>query len=501
MDLGYAPRDTYAVVRSACRPVLLWWWARRSGIGAPDAAEAVHQAKSGLGVARKLSAHFAKLGLPRTRADLHSGHDRTAARVVSEGGGIQAVIEATELCTLDNAARLIDPVNPHASLRQRPARACAAVAVCNAAAASTATARSRRAAVSAPRGRSTLAGARLRLRGRAHHARPLFRPPGTLSKANEQATEKRERARLARAARPSDRVALEMGRIANEATVVFPPEGGQHLPAKVPRGSDSAIVSVVIDERDWAAEFDGVYAAPASAVAERVWREVFGDEYPEGVDPNSYVRVSELGRFAEELRVGEGDLLLDAACGGGGPGLWVAARTGTDLVGFDISVTALEAARARAAAVGLAGRTEYRVGSFRDTSLEDGIADAVMSVDALLFAPDKTVALEELHRVLRPDGRLVFTSWDYHRQPEGRPPQVDDHRPLLRANGFDVLAYDETRDWLAVQTQTTDALLDSVDELAAESNADPVKLRASLEEMRTTMDSMSRRVFVVAQRA
>jgi hypothetical protein len=90
----------------------------------------------------------------------------------------------------------------------------------------------------------------------------------------------------------------------------------QHLPAKVPRGSDSAIVSLVIDERDRAAEFDGVYPAPAPAVAERIWREVFGDEYPEGVDPNSYVTVSELGRFAEELRVGEGDLLLDAACGG-----------------------------------------------------------------------------------------------------------------------------------------------------------------------------------------
>jgi hypothetical protein len=47
--------------------------------------------------------------LPLTRADLHSGHDRTAARVVAEGGGIQAVIEATGLRTLDNVVRSIDP--------------------------------------------------------------------------------------------------------------------------------------------------------------------------------------------------------------------------------------------------------------------------------------------------------------------------------------------------------------------------------------------------------
>jgi hypothetical protein len=47
--------------------------------------------------------------VPLTRADLHSGNDQTAARVVAEGGGIQAVIDATDLRSLDNVVRLIDP--------------------------------------------------------------------------------------------------------------------------------------------------------------------------------------------------------------------------------------------------------------------------------------------------------------------------------------------------------------------------------------------------------
>jgi hypothetical protein len=47
--------------------------------------------------------------LPLTRADLHSQHDQTAARVVAKGGGIRAVIDATDLRTLANVARLIDP--------------------------------------------------------------------------------------------------------------------------------------------------------------------------------------------------------------------------------------------------------------------------------------------------------------------------------------------------------------------------------------------------------
>jgi len=46
---------------------------------------------------------------PLTRADRHSQSDERAARVVADGGGMQAVIEATRLRTLENVVRLIDP--------------------------------------------------------------------------------------------------------------------------------------------------------------------------------------------------------------------------------------------------------------------------------------------------------------------------------------------------------------------------------------------------------
>src|SRR5712691_11646610 len=47
--------------------------------------------------------------LPLLRADLHSANDHAAARAVADGGGLQAVIEATGLRTLKNALRLVDP--------------------------------------------------------------------------------------------------------------------------------------------------------------------------------------------------------------------------------------------------------------------------------------------------------------------------------------------------------------------------------------------------------
>jgi hypothetical protein len=42
-------------------------------------------------------------------ADLYSQNDDTAARVVAEGGGMQAVIAATGLHTRENVLGLIDP--------------------------------------------------------------------------------------------------------------------------------------------------------------------------------------------------------------------------------------------------------------------------------------------------------------------------------------------------------------------------------------------------------
>jgi ubiquinone/menaquinone biosynthesis C-methylase UbiE len=252
---------------------------------------------------------------------------------------------------------------------------------------------------------------------------------------------------------------------------------------------------VVLNE-DWAARFNDTFAAPASAVQAAVWQEVLGDEYLPSLDTYSYVSVTELRRFADELR-GRA-VVADIGCGRGGPSLWVAGETGARLVGVDIAEEAVRAARERAERLGLAA--EFTVGTFEALPLDTGGVDAVMSIDALIFTPDKAAAARELARVLRPGGRLVMTTWDFERQPQNRPPQVEDHRPLLRAAGFTVHAYDETEDWRRRQYETTDGMLARLDELAAEDGDDPDELRSGLDEMRASMDCMRRRVLVVADR-
>ena len=246
--------------------------------------------------------------------------------------------------------------------------------------------------------------------------------------------------------------------------------------------------------------FQSTFAAPVSAVEERVWREVFGEEYPEGVDPYSYTSVSELGRIAAALEVRPGDDFADIGCGRGGPGLWVAATTDAHVVGVDIVDSALAASTARAQALGLGSVAEYRLGAFDQLPIDDAGVDGAMSIDALLFAPSKRDALAEVARAVRPGGHIVMTTWDYHSQPVGRPPQVADHRPLLLEAGFEVVAYDDTPSWRERQDRIDALLLDAVDELAAESGDKPDDVRAGIEEMHATLATMIRRVLFVARR-
>lgn len=247
---------------------------------------------------------------------------------------------------------------------------------------------------------------------------------------------------------------------------------------------------------DWRAAFEATYNAPASAVEERIWRAVFGDEYPSGIDPYSYLTRSELDRFVRELRLEPGQRLVDLGCGRGGAGLFVAAATGAALTGIDIAEAALVAARARATAMGL--EAAFRRGEFEATGLPDAFADGVMSIDALVFTLDKAAALRELRRIVRSGGRLVFTSWDYHAQPANRPPQVPDHRPLLEAAGFEVEAYEVTDRWRERLDATNRALLEVVEELAAEAGEPVDDVRRSVEEMAATANAMTRRFLAVA---
>ncbi len=147
-------------------------------------------------------------------------------------------------------------------------------------------------------------------------------------------------------------------------------------------------------------------------VFHRIWRAAYGDDYPAEVEPHSFVTKTDLDRMVHFLAIGPGSILVDLGCGRGGPGLWLARATGADLIGIDLSPTAIEQAAQRIPEFGLDGRARFLHVDLRATGLLAQSCDAAVSVDVVMFIQDKPAVMREAARILRPGAPLVFTAFE-----------------------------------------------------------------------------------------
>jgi len=223
------------------------------------------------------------------------------------------------------------------------------------------------------------------------------------------------------------------------------------------------------------AGYDAVYrGVTKSPTLRRLWHELAeGPDFPEEFGHISFTTLPELQRVAAELRLRPDDTLVDLGCGMAGPALWVARETQARLTGIDASLVATEQASARAAALGLADRARFVVGSYAATGLAAGSVDGVMSEDALQYAPDKRAAMAEVARILRPGGRFVFTAYELDPERAANLPvlgadPVDDYRPALVEAGLSVDVYEEAPGWPEPMTTTYSALLNAREPLTEE---------------------------------
>jgi arsenite methyltransferase len=111
----------------------------------------------------------------------------------------------------------------------------------------------------------------------------------------------------------------------------------------------------------------------------------------------------------EAVAAQPGESVLDVGCG---PGFYVSELL--DQVGPDGSVTGVDVSRAM---LGVAAKRADRHDNVAFHQAEatrlpvpDGAFDAAISVQVLEYVEDVTTALTEIHRVLRPGGRIVV--WD-----------------------------------------------------------------------------------------
>ena len=251
--------------------------------------------------------------------------------------------------------------------------------------------------------------------------------------------------------------------------------------------------------------YDAVYDVVAdSATFNQIWRtHAYRGDFPKQFAHISFLTLAEATRMLDLLAIDEGSVLVDIACGAGGPGLWVAQQSGASLIGIDPAAAGLVSARKRARAVGLAERSRFEEGTFEQTGLPDAAADAVMSVEAFQYGPDKAAAFAELARVLRPGGGLALICFEVDpAKATGLPvlgvDPVADYRPLLEAAGFAVDVYEETPGWQDRVYGVFQAIVDASAELTAEMG-ERAAAGAIAEAMLTIgMKPYARRVFSVA---
>ena len=195
--------------------------------------------------------------------------------------------------------------------------------------------------------------------------------------------------------------------------------------------------------------FDGWYAdMTGSPVKDEIQQRHLG--LPPHLLSTSLLGWDGIAEAAAGLRLFPGGTLVDLACGRGGYGLEIAARTGARLTGVDFSAEAVRQAREQARRLG--ATAGFGIGDLAATGLGAGSADAVLCVDAIQFAPEPQAAYGEIRRVLAPAGRAVLTCWETDDRDDERVParlrQVD-LRAGLTAAGFDDVEVGDRPGWRA----------------------------------------------------
>jgi ubiquinone/menaquinone biosynthesis C-methylase UbiE len=152
--------------------------------------------------------------------------------------------------------------------------------------------------------------------------------------------------------------------------------------------------------------YDANYGNFQTALYEQIRREAFGED----IGQNSWLTADEQDKFLGWLNLSPGKVLLDVACGAGGPALRIAATTGCSVVGIDTHEQGISTARSLAAQRDLSSVALFQVGdAAQKLPFPDASFDAITCIDAINHLPNRLQIVTEWARLLKPGGRLLFT--------------------------------------------------------------------------------------------
>ena len=173
----------------------------------------------------------------------------------------------------------------------------------------------------------------------------------------------------------------------------------------------------------------GVVAVGGAVLVRRHAHGAMGNEVPGGIligDAALYDALSHrflLGPLFERIAADIGAVapsgarLLEVGCGPGRLSILLARRYGFDVTGLDLDPAMIERARANVESSGHGGgrRPSFLVGNASSLAFPDASFDVVVSTLSMHHWTDATGGLNEIGRVLRPNGRALV--WDFRGGP------------------------------------------------------------------------------------
>ncbi len=137
----------------------------------------------------------------------------------------------------------------------------------------------------------------------------------------------------------------------------------------------------------------------------KIWNAI-APKYAKHVHPLTAAFAPDAVRLAT---LSTGDRVLDVACGAGAISV-PAAKTGAEVLAVDLAPTFVDLVTARAKEEGLANLSA-RVMDGQAMDLPDDSFDAALSNFGVFLFPEREKGFREIHRVLKPGGRAVLTSF------------------------------------------------------------------------------------------
>ncbi len=152
--------------------------------------------------------------------------------------------------------------------------------------------------------------------------------------------------------------------------------------------------------------YGATYGGFLADVREQARREAYGED----IGQNSWLLADAFRRYLGWLALEPAARVLDVACGAGGPALFLARACGCQVQGMDIQAAAIAAANESARAAHLEEQVGFRRGDASEPlPFADASFDALLCIDAINHLPQRSRVLLEWRRVLKPEGRLLFT--------------------------------------------------------------------------------------------